>query len=119
MFRYLLALMTIAGVEAAGAQPAPGTSETYDLVSAHLCEDAEYLSCLEVSAGQCRQDLASAPLQRCGQGFYVYRVQPGQDPAPRSIPTGMIECIYAAHIELRGLDASEVHTCMSQAKLRN
>ncbi len=119
MLRLILALIMIASAGLADAQQATRLSETYDLVASHLCEDAEYLSCLQMSAGQCREDLASEPLQQCGQQPYIRRDQPDQGPAAGPVPPAMVECIYSAHIELSGLEASEVNSCMAEAKLRN
>lgn len=91
----------------------------YRAVADHLCSDMEYLRCLEVSARQCNADLGTDELRVCLDQSYIVRDSPGAGAATSGplIPTGLVECIYAAHIDLRGLRPADVNSCMASAKL--
>jgi hypothetical protein len=91
----------------------------YQAVADHVCSDLEYLACLEISERQCNADLATEDLRACLGQPYVVSDSPGAGGATSglSVPTGLVECIYAAHIDRRGLRPADVNACMGSAKL--
>ena len=112
--------LSVGAEEATAREPSnPASSAPYDLVTSHLCGDREYLSCLQVSADRCRAELDQEPVRACGgtADFAVLSYPP--EARGNVVPRGLVECIYTAHIELRGLPADEVNRCMGDAKLRS
>lgn len=102
------------GIAADGSQ----TLDSYPTVAEHLCNDPEYLSCLQVSPGPCASDLRQPEIEACGRGPYL--MSDGaeiRNQADVVIPRGMVECVYTAHVALRGLDQATVNRCMAEAKL--
>lgn len=101
-----------------GPQPIARSSNWYSTVVDHLCDDFEYLACLEVSAGQCRQDLARPEPSQCGQQAYIVRdFSDDAAAAATSIPPALVECTLTAHVQVRGRDQAEVNRCLTEAKL--
>jgi hypothetical protein len=92
----------------------------YDLTVAHLCADGEYLACLEASPEECHRDLQATDVKACaGKPYIVAYLNPeaGMKAAHPIVPVDLVECVYAAHVQLRGLDQLQVNACMAQAKL--
>ena len=109
--------VNIAAQEPPAPPETPPTSAHYELIAAHLCGDPEYLSCLEVSASQCRDQLREPRLAACAEAPYL-AVESANDRAPSLVPPQLVECVYTGHIELRGLSPDAVNRCMGEAKLR-
>ena len=90
--------------------------DPYAILASHLCTDLEYLTCLQITSDQCRNDLQEPGAAACGRGPYIVRDAPGLAPGA-VVPSEMVECVYTAHVSLRSLDRADINRCMSAAKL--
>ncbi len=84
----------------------------FERLSAHLCNDNSYLTCMEIGKNRCTEDMRDIASSCLNVPMIVSSSEPIEPQVQRTI----IECILARHVEIHELKKVAVNTCYLERK---